>query len=325
MNTTPTQPGRDDREELARLLPPSAERDLPSGRHRRIQEFVMSQIHQDLRSAEQAPRRRSPKRRPVILGAALTAVAGATAAAVVIGTAGSGKSTPTATHASGSVSHPAVALSGKQVLLAAATTAEHAPAGSGTYWHVRTYYTKTDSSGTGGSVIETWTRRDGKSWARSGAPNSPIVVNGAKHGFWNNGFGVNDIMLSFQQIQRLPADPNALRTYITRNSREMKAVGHGMTKDEVISAGLGSLLKMTPAPPAVRAAAFRALAALPEVQNLGPVKGGVGLKIRYSDGWGRLVLDPATSQLKSAGFGDSDKKMSGTEQTNAGWTNEAPR
>ena len=33
MNATPIQPGSSDRDELARLLPEPAERELPSGRH----------------------------------------------------------------------------------------------------------------------------------------------------------------------------------------------------------------------------------------------------------------------------------------------------
>ena len=73
MNATSMQPDPNDRAELARLLPRPVERDLPSDRHQRLQEFVMSRIHQDLRSAEQAPRR-SPKRRPVFLASAQTSL-----------------------------------------------------------------------------------------------------------------------------------------------------------------------------------------------------------------------------------------------------------
>jgi anti-sigma factor RsiW len=134
MNATSTQPDPNERAELARLVPGPVERDLPSDRHQRLQEFVMRQIHQDLRSAEQAPRR-SPKRRPVLLASGLAAVA--TAAAVVISTGGSGGS---AGSGDGSVTQVAASLSGRQILLAAATTAERTPAGSGAYWYVKTTY-----------------------------------------------------------------------------------------------------------------------------------------------------------------------------------------
>lgn len=331
MNTTPTQPGRDDHEELARLLPPPVERELPSGRHREVQEFVMAQIHEDLRSAERAPRR-TRRRRPVVIGAALTAVAGATAAAVVIGTTGgSGGSVGSGgAQAHGSPGHSAGSLSGRQVLLAAASTAERAPAGSGTYWHVKIAYTKSSGSETGTSVIETWTRRDGRSWVRSGAPNSPVQVNNGKSGSWNDGFTVGSTHLSYQQVQRLPADPAALKKWITHHSDLMKAVGapHGtsLTVSQVISGGLTGLLAMTPAPPAVRAAAFRALASLPEVRNLGRVDGGQGLLITDHDGTSRLVLDPATSRIRSSTYTGKGEKVTGGERVDAAeWTDVAPR
>ncbi|MEU8260536.1 CU044_5270 family protein [Micromonospora sp. NPDC048999] len=86
MNTAPNQPYSNERDELARLLPEPVEMDLPSGRQRQLQEFVMSQIHQDRRAAEQA-RRHVPKRRLVFATSALAAVA---VAAVAIGTGGFG-------------------------------------------------------------------------------------------------------------------------------------------------------------------------------------------------------------------------------------------
>ncbi|GAA4618312.1 hypothetical protein GCM10023195_82220 [Actinoallomurus liliacearum] len=330
MNTTPTQPGRDDREELARLLPPPAERDLPSGRHREVQEFVMAQIREELQSTGPAPRR-THARRPVVIGAALTAVAGATAVAVVIGTTGGGGGSVGggSSHAPSSPTHSTASLSGRQVLLAAASTAERAPAGSGTYWHVKIEYTKSSGGTTGASAIETWTRRDGRSWAKTGSPTSPVKENGGKNGYWNDGFTVGDTQLSFQQIQRLPADPSALKKWITHHSSLMRDVGKGhgsVSADQVVSGALIGLLEMTPAPPAVRAAAFRALASLPEVRNLGRVDGGQGLLITQSDGTSRLVLDPATSRIRSSSFAGKGKTASGTERVDAAeWTDVAPR
>ncbi|MEV5704305.1 CU044_5270 family protein [Actinoallomurus sp. NPDC052274] len=221
-------------------------------------------------------------------------------------------------------------LSARQILLAAATTAEKAPATSGTYWHVKTVYTKTSKgdSDTGATVIETWTRRDGRSWVRTGSPTSPVKENGGPHkGIWNNGFFVGDTRLSFEQIQRLPDDPTALKTFIKQHSRLMRLVGKGkgkVSEDEVVIGGLVGLLERTPAPPAVRAAGFRALADLPEVKKLGPVKGGQGLQISYTDGWARLVVDPATSRLRNSDFGDH--KASGTSRVDAAeWTNTPPK
>ncbi|MEV5747278.1 CU044_5270 family protein [Actinoallomurus sp. NPDC052308] len=220
-------------------------------------------------------------------------------------------------------------LSARQILLAAATTAEKAPATIGTYWHVKTVYTKTSKgdSDTGASVIETWTRRDGRSWVREGSPTGPVEENGGHHGTWNNGFFVGDTRLSFERIQRLPDDPTALKTYIKQHSRLMRLVGKGkgkVSEDEVVIGGLVGLLERTPAPPAVRAAGFRALADLPEVKKLGPVKGGQGLQISYPDGWARLVVDPVTSRLRNSDFGD--QKASGTSRIEAAeWINTLPK
>src|SRR3954447_19347710 len=62
----------EEREELARLLPPQREPELPPDRHRQLREFVMTQIHQDAK-----PRRRLL--RPAVLA---PAVAAAVAAAI---------------------------------------------------------------------------------------------------------------------------------------------------------------------------------------------------------------------------------------------------
>lgn len=63
--------------------------------------------------------------------------------------------------------------------------------------------------------------------------------------------------------------------------------------------GLISLVSQLPAPPKVRAAAFRAIAAYPNVESLGEVEGGQGLLISLPDGEpARLVVDPATGQIR---------------------------
>ncbi|MCO5986686.1 hypothetical protein NE235_11290 [Actinoallomurus spadix] len=109
----------------------------------------------------------------------------------------------------------------------------------------------------------------------------------------------------------------------------MKAVGapHGtsLTVDQVISGGLTGLLAMTPAPPAVRAAAFRALASLPEVRNLGRVDGGQGLLITDNGATIKLVLDPATSRIRSSTYTGKGEKVTGGDTVDAAeWTNVGP-
>jgi hypothetical protein len=351
MNATPIQPGSSDRDELARLVPEPAERDLPGGRHQRLQEFVMSQIHQDLRPVEQAPRR---SRRPVLLAGALAAVAAAAAVAVVIGTGGPRRS-------GGDSIAPAVPpLSGRQILLAAATTAERKPAGSGTYWYVKTV----SADGNDGRPLqwESWTRHDGQTWFRGEKSGGKVVKEALPTSFRLGGPAV-----SFERLQKLPTEPNALTASIAHG------VQHGDTRTgagrpdaamrkHMVFDGLVSLVSLLPAPPKVRAAAFRAIAAYPNVENLGPVKGGQGLRFPLSPerpttaapspstedqaerardqalkakaerGRGddaRLVIDLATSQIRETNFfvtADGAEYLAPDGATLVtGWTNVLPK
>jgi hypothetical protein len=325
MNATSIQPDPNERAELARLLPGPVERDLPSDRHQRLQEFVMSQIHQDLRSAEQAPRR-SPKRRPVFLASALTAVAAATAGAVVISTGGSGGS---AGSRDGSVTHAAASLSGQQVLLAAATTAERTPEGSGTYWYVKTTYT--NRKGGARTSLESWTRRDGRVWWKGEKTKGKVVKLTLPTPFRLGGPDV-----SFEQLQKLPTKPDALKAWITAslkssNVRTSAGKPDAAAQNELVFDGLVSLVSQLPAPPKVRAAAFRAIASYPNVKNFGAVKGGQGLSISFGGGKkaASLIVDPKTSQITDTDFFVS---ADGAEVTAPGgativaeWTNLPPK
>jgi hypothetical protein len=202
MNATPIQPDSDDRTELARLLPGPVERDLPSDRHRRLQEFVMSEIHQDLRAAEPA-RRPAPRRRLVVLTSALAAVAAAAVAVATIGTGGSGSPGGGPVAGSGSVTPAGSTLSGQQILLAAATTAERSPEGSGTYWYVKVLPRSKDSGPS--AAEETWTRRDGRRWFRGAKTGGTIVELSMPIPFRLAGSD-----LDFAQFQKLPTSPDAL-------------------------------------------------------------------------------------------------------------------
>ncbi|MGW5666634.1 CU044_5270 family protein [Micromonospora sp. NPDC003776] len=81
MDMTPNQPAGDDRDEVARLLPELAEVDLPGGRQRQLQEFLMSEIQRDQRESVGAARR--VQRRLLFATAGLAAAA---VAAVAVGT-----------------------------------------------------------------------------------------------------------------------------------------------------------------------------------------------------------------------------------------------
>ncbi|MER6510040.1 hypothetical protein ABT158_24690 [Nonomuraea sp. NPDC001636] len=126
--------------------------------------------------------------------------------------------------------------------------------------------------------------------------------------------------LTFRQIQELPADPAALKE---RVAAMLPAGSAGLLAD-----ALSGLLWSKPSPPAVRAAAYRALADLPDVRYLGgradPLgRPGEGFSYPLPTGVRRtLIIDPATSQVLAG----ADAGGTGGSQIvlTAGWTDQAP-
>jgi hypothetical protein len=346
MNATPIRPGSDEREVLARLLPQPAERDLPSDRHRQLQELVMNHIQQDLRPAARDARR-SP-RRLAYLTSALAAgvavvVAGGAVGAGVLGGAGAS----VISRGDGSTGPAPAPASGQQFLLAAATTVQNLPEGAGAYWYVTVVST---GSRNGESwQAETWTARDGRTWSRStwrnpaaGSASPSVSPERELDGEvvevpQPNPFSLGGAKVTIEQLQALPTEPAALRARIAelvRNSDIRTSAGKLTTAQqrEAVFEGLVSLISLLPAPPRVRAAALRAMATYPNVTNLGPVDGGQGLLISFYPGGppARLVIDPTTGQLRRTNilvlmFGGTMHSDGGTFAITADWTNTLPR
>ncbi|MGW4411453.1 hypothetical protein ACWEJ6_46010 [Nonomuraea sp. NPDC004702] len=126
--------------------------------------------------------------------------------------------------------------------------------------------------------------------------------------------------LTFRQIQELPADAAALKE---RVAAMLPAGSAGLLAD-----ALSGLLWSKPSPPAVRAAAYRALADLPDVRYLGgradPLgRPGEAFSYPLPTGVRRtLIIDPATSQVLAG----TDAGGTGGSQIvlTAGWTDQAP-
>jgi hypothetical protein len=237
--------------------------------------------------------------------------AAAAAAAVAMGSVGAPPGTAGPSQAVGGTQQggsPA-GLSGRDLLLAAAVTAASRPDGVGRYWHVVTDDDALDGpAGAGRYPQETWTERNGVVW----------TLATDRRGVWNLGggprrFPVAGEQLTFEQLQRLPADPGGLQDWI---SRSLRCSGYVAPSDLAgdVSLALAQLLFYVPASSGVRSAAFRALAAMPGVQHLGHVAGGEKLLLpvappsadkfpshRVPAGADRIVLviDPATSLLHS--------------------------
>ncbi|MFI6904631.1 hypothetical protein ACIBKY_25450 [Nonomuraea sp. NPDC050394] len=190
---------------------------------------------------------------------------------------------------------PASPSSAREVLLVAATAAESTPEGSGTYWHV----TITKPAG---PAEEYWYRRDGQFWLKGEGlkgegglfkwPGEPQP------------FRIGPLSMTFEQLRGLPQEETALTD---RLREEVDGAGirtsagtpgpaelRGFTVEALIS-----LISEAPVSPEVRAAAYRALAALPDVTDLGEGDGGRRLEVPLSSGRAIVVVDPETARVRN--------------------------
>jgi hypothetical protein len=239
------------------------------------------------------------------IGLAAAAVAVAVTAAVMF-TSGPPRTRPGAPVRSTAMGHrPAPAKqSVQQMLLTAAASAQRAPAGSGTYWYVRVRA----ATGNGNKLYlaESWTKRDGQTWIRDQKGGTPIEL--PRSPAVLGPFFLGGRELTFHQLQHLPADPAALTRWIVNNAARHGGKSGGPVpgkaqEREDIFDSLDSLLSELPATPQVRAAAFRALAALPGVTSLGQAGGGQGVRFTLLGGQqATLVIDPASGQIRATNF-----------------------
>jgi hypothetical protein len=259
-------------------------------------------------------RARRPGRRIAGVGLTAAAVAVAVTAAVLF-TSGAPRTRPGApVHSTAMRHHPATAnmrhhpatakQSAQQILLTAAASADRAPAGSGTYWYVRVR--AATGNGTKLYLAESWTRRDGQTWIRDNKTGPPIQL--PRSPLTLGPFFLGGRELRFRQIQHLPADPAALTKWIVTNAARHGGKSGGPVPSkaqerEDIFDSLISLLSELPATPQVRAAAFRALAALPGVTSLGQADGGQGVRFTLLGGHqATLIIDPASGQIRATNF-----------------------
>lgn len=275
------------------LLPPV--RDLPDGHHHARRTHLISEVRRT-----SAPRRVTPLRLAVG-GLGLTAAA----VAAVVGLSSTTAPAPVR-------NRPAVPLSGQRILLAAASTAEARPAGSGVYWHLKTVQ---EVGGAKRIVMDEWTRRDGQQWGGTGG--RVVKSDGPPKGTFQVAF----TKVTFAQLQKLPTTATGLNGWIAGSIKHSKTgqvpAGSGNT---YVPGALLPLLYEFPAPPKVRAAAFRLLASLPGVSRSG--KAGV-----YLPGSGiKLVFDPATSLVRNVHITTNkvDKTLDITVLA-AEWTNRLPK
>jgi hypothetical protein len=288
-------------------------------------------------------------------------LAAAVAAAVVMG---SGTAPPPKTSP--------VPASAQQILLAAATRAEQAPAQTGSYWHVKSVINQQFQVPAGYNVTtrvvnESWnpvrsgdqswwgqlklgthpsTPADVEAWRADGSPTqwrvlfidlkaepqkaSLIRTTGA-----NSYLGENEVSLA--DVRQLPTDPEQLRAWLVRRIMAQGGIDSEQMVQSELFGAIVQLLAETPASPAVRAAAFRLLAATPNVHNEGEVRdelGRAGIRIVYGVGAdsGEMVIDPTGPQILShKGTGTPSTSRGGVRVVDAtliltaGWTNDKPQ
>lgn len=320
-----------------------------AGQDRLLQQILASA------PAPRRPRSRTPgrglasPRRAVLLAGSLGLTAAVVAAAVAL-------TSVTTTVPSGPpavTQHVPAARTARQVLLAAASAAAAAPEGSGKYWYVK------DTRSLRGRVytVETWTPLRGRTWVRVKMPGAPLGrrfldVAGTAGQFsladsdlllrelenlpWqayrikampHKHYRVPPGLVTLAQLNRLPASPAALMTWITAFDRESARQNGSSAAGRVgVFESLTYLVAAVPAPPQVRAAAFRAMATMPAATSLGPVHGGQSL--RFSLGphlSATVVVDSATSRVRDTltvvGVGGEVS----SDSVSAKWTNRLPR
>jgi hypothetical protein len=280
------------------LTKPGPSEDVVRRRRRELQQLIRHRSHA-----------RTGRRRRWVAGIGLTAVVAAGAVtAVLVMAPGTHTGGGAPKHSAAMTHHPAAKKQAKQtvqqILLTAAASAQRAAAGSGTYWYVRV---RSATDGTRLYLAESWTKRDGQTWIRNQKtgervfklPRSPLTL---------GPFFLGGRELTFGQIQRLPTGPRALTRWIVNNAARHggktggPSPSNARTREDIFDS-LTSLLSELPAAPKVRAAAFRALAALPGVTSLGQVGGGQGIRFTLLGGQrATLIIDASTGQIRATNF-----------------------
>ncbi|GIH92298.1 hypothetical protein ACFFMN_04910 [Planobispora siamensis] len=397
--------------------------------------FLKARVRAKVRARVEAGslRRRRPRLpwAPAVAGLAAVAAAVAVAvAAVVPGTAGAPGTGAAGPQAPGSRAPgsqlpgsqvpesraPVTTVSGRSVLLAAASTAASEPAAGGAYWRVRKLYREThpERLGRGANrywlvesrLTEQWVAGDGRVWSgsrtlgaqpRSAADEAAWRRDGSPATWSSQGsvlstapqrgrleaatgrvpFSMAGRELTFEQIQALPSDAAALRDWVSAVVRQEAATagtaddgtenpedtagtentaspkntaGPGNTAgpedtagpgdlasgalDGMVADALSGLLWSKPSPPAVRAAAYRALADLPNVRYLGETsdergRRGVAFSFDLRAGGAvrrTLIIDPRDSQVLSSTLTGLPGSTGDRVEVvlSAGWTDDEP-
>ncbi|UZK58117.1 CU044_5270 family protein [Streptomyces drozdowiczii] len=272
MNDRTSGPTRAEREELARLLPAPAERDLPPGRHLHHKETLMQLIDQDGDRATARPRPRL-LRPAVLLPAAGLALGGVLFTTLAVTDQGE---TPRTTAA-------ATAPRGATVLLdRIATVASKSDATEVTdaqYVYVRTL--QAENTGAFGGPVKLGRPGEREVWMAQ--KSGPVIHEGLIHQdgrYYPIEVGVPDgekpvgypaglNRPTYTWLASLPTDPDALlrrlAAEITADQDARNTPADERDPDQDAFEAIGELLRETLMPPQTAAALYKAAARIPGV------------------------------------------------------------
>ncbi|WP_055534342.1 CU044_5270 family protein [Streptomyces graminilatus] len=285
--TSASREWRDDREEIARLLPPPADWDVPREQHLRHKDLLMRTIDRDQdqvrdhdrdrdRDRDQAVRTRPARRlpRPALLAPA-TALALACAVTAGIALTGSDKGSGTASHGAATDMRPAAALLDRISTAAGERTAP-------TVRDDQFVYTREKTRGadltTGKAVLgplvdrEVWSAQEPGRLRKLGliredGQTFPVNANlGDTHGT-----AAGLYRPTYRWFGSLPTDPDRLLTYLYAKTPRAESRERDQAVFEQIGALLGGVM-----PPRTAAALYRAAAKIPGVTPAPKARDAIG-------------------------------------------------
>ncbi|WP_433181419.1 CU044_5270 family protein [Actinoallomurus sp. CA-150999] len=141
--------------------------------------------------------------------------------------------------------------------------------------------------------------------------------------------------VSVTDVMALPTEPARLKARLQALADPAALKSFGRTPTEGMYDAVRDLLILAPAPPKVRAAAFRLLATFPGINTLGKERDplgreGIGLIVTdpsfrqggsYQD---RFIIDPATANILAVGNQNAPGNHNAYTPVSARWTNTAP-
>ncbi|MFD5233376.1 CU044_5270 family protein [Streptomyces qaidamensis] len=352
---------------LTAARPAHLDPDLPTPSP--VREEELATVMSRPRATHRARATARPRRvgRPLVTGLAL---ASATAVAALV-------ITDTAPERPGP-SSSATSESGSQILLAAASHVERQPAGSGTYWYVeehigslhkvpgknytidvrteQRYWTAAAKNKYWSQSVDSGarpaTKADEKVWKADGSPTSwkltsetdGIVTYAGKGEIGHDAPGGRADSVPYGEVPlrllpTLPTDAKALRKRLSALvDKDYNAPERVL--DQIVVSTARQLATSLPSSPALRAAAYRLLAAEPGVRSLGDVKdhtGRTGYAVALPRPYEsapeiRLIFDKLTGMplgtetvaTRSGGGVSKGELLSYTTITAMKWTDEAP-